>query len=169
MLRGRARAADVLALAGRRGVEVSGSLPLSTTATDLVLTLTERLRKHGVVDKFVEFTGDGLSSLTVADRATVSNMCPEYGATAAYWPTDAQTLRYLAQTGRDELVDLVERYATAQGLFRVDGSLPPTFDDLLELDVAQVRPSVAWPSGRRTASTCHWCGTRSSGRSRRPA
>jgi aconitate hydratase len=127
------------------GVKLTGSLPTGTTATDLVLTLTELMRRHGVVNKFVEFCGDGLASLTVQDRATVSNMCPEYGATAAYFPIDAQTLRYLRATGRGELVELVERYARAQSLFREDGSAVPEFDELMELDLASVRPSVAGP------------------------
>ncbi len=127
------------------GVRLTGTLPIGTTATDLVLTLTEKLRRHGVVNKFVEFTGDGLSALGVADRATVSNMSPEYGATSALWPVDAQTLRYLRQTGRADLVDLVERYTKAQGLFRVDGAPVPRFDEILELDLGTVRPSVAGP------------------------
>ncbi len=127
------------------GVKLAGSLPPGTTATDLVLTLTETMRKHGVVNKFVEFAGDGLSSLTVQDRATVSNMCPEYGATAAYFPIDAQTLRYLRGTARGDLVELVERYAKTQGLFRVDGMPTPVFDELLEVDLSAVRPSVAGP------------------------
>src|SRR2546428_2042733 len=101
------------------GVKLKGQLPVGTTATDLVLTLTELFRKKGVVNKFIEFTGDGLSSLAVAERATVSNMCPEYGATSALFPVDRQTLRYLEQTGRPkELIDLVERYTKAQGMFR---------------------------------------------------
>src|SRR5438067_9673660 len=116
------------------GVKLTGSLPTGTTATDLVLTLTETMRKHGVVNKFVEFAGDGLSSLTVQDRATVSNMCPEYGATAALFPVDAQSLRYLRSTDRGDLIDLVERYTKAQGLFRVDGAPTPSFDEMLELD-----------------------------------
>ena len=127
------------------GVKLTGSLPTGTTATDLVLTLTETMRKHGVVNKFVEFAGDGLSSLTVQDRATVSNMCPEYGATAAFFPVDAQSLRYLEATNRGDLVDLVQRYTKAQGLFRVDGASAPTFDEMMELDLATVRPSVAGP------------------------
>jgi len=127
------------------GVRLTGALPVGTTATDLVLTLTEMIRKHGVVDKFVEFSGDGLSSLTVADRATVSNMCPEYGATAALFPVDTQALRYLKQTGRGDLVDLVERYTKAQGLFRIDGAPTPRFDETLELDLGSIRPSVAGP------------------------
>jgi len=128
------------------GVRFSGALPPGATATDLVLTLTEMLRKHGVVDKFVEFCGDGLSSLSVPDRATLSNMCPEYGATSALFPVDHQTLRYLEITGRSrELIDLVERYTKEQGLFRVDGAAVPRFTGLLELDLARVEPSVAGP------------------------
>ena len=127
------------------GVKLTGALPVGTTATDLVLTLTEKMRKHGVVNKFVEFVGDGLSSLTVQDRATVSNMCPEYGATAAFFPADAQTLRYLRATDRGSLVDLVERYTKAQGLFRTDGMTQPAFSELMELDISTVRPSVAGP------------------------
>ena len=127
------------------GMRLTGTLPAGTTATDLVLTLTEKMRKHGVVDKFVEFVGDGLASLTVQDRATVSNMCPEYGATAAYFPVDEQTLRYLRVTARGELVDLVERYARAQGLFRLTGAATPSFDEMVDMDLATVRPSVAGP------------------------
>jgi aconitate hydratase len=128
------------------GVRFSGALPAGSTATDLVLTLTEMLRKHGVVDKFVEFCGDGLSSLSVPDRATLSNMCPEYGATSALFPVDQQTLRYMETTGRSrELIDLVERYTKEQGLFRVDGAPTPTFSELLELDLGTVEPSVAGP------------------------
>ena len=128
------------------GVRFSGALRPGATATDLVLTLTEMLRKHGVVDKFVEFCGDGLSSLSVPDRATLSNMCPEYGATSALFPVDQQTLRYLDITGRSrEQIDLVERYTKEQGLFRVDGAVPPRFTELLELDLAKVEPSVAGP------------------------
>jgi aconitase A len=127
------------------GVRIHGALPAGTTATDLVLTLTEKMRKHGVVNKFVEFAGDGLSSLTVQDRATVSNMCPEYGATSAFFPVDSQTLRYLRATNRGDLVDLVERYTKAQGMYRVDGAPVPTFDEQMDLDLASVRPSVAGP------------------------
>jgi len=128
------------------GVRVVNALPAGATATDLVLTLTEMLRRHGVVDKFVEFCGDGLSSLTVADRATLSNMCPEYGATSALFPVDAQTLRYLETTGRTpEHLELVERYCREQGLFRVDGAPVPVFTELLELDLAGIEPSVAGP------------------------
>ncbi|MGH7762387.1 MAG: aconitate hydratase AcnA [Candidatus Dormibacteraceae bacterium] len=128
------------------GVRFAGSLPAGATATDLVLTLTEMLRKHGVVEKFVEFCGDGLSSLSVPDRSTLSNMCPEYGATSALFPVDAQTLRYLDVTGRSrEQIDLVERYTKEQGLFRVDGDQPPKFSEMLELDLGKVEPSLAGP------------------------
>src|SRR5467141_4782086 len=128
------------------GVRFIGALPAGSTATDLVLTLTEMLRKHGVVDKFVEFCGAGLSSLSVPDRATLSNMCPEYGATSSLFPVDQQTLRYLETTGRDrQLIDLVERYTREQGMFRTDESATPVFDELLELDLDAVEPSVAGP------------------------
>src|SRR5438067_2760671 len=128
------------------GVRMTGALRPGATATDLVLTLTEMLRAHGVVNKFVEFCGAGLSSLSVPDRATLSNMCPEYGATASLFPVDQQTLRYLETTGRDrELIDLVERYTREQGMFRTDESATPLFDELLELDLSAVEPSVAGP------------------------
>jgi aconitate hydratase len=127
------------------GVRLVGALPAGTTATDLVLTLTQLLRAHGVVETFVEFFGDGLSSLTVTDRATLSNMCPEYGATAAYFPVDAETLAYLTFTGRGGRVDLVERYAKEQGLFRRDGDPEPAFGETLELDLATVESSLAGP------------------------
>jgi aconitate hydratase len=127
------------------GVRVTGALPPGTTATDLVLTLTEMLRAHGVVGKFVEFFGPGCSSLELADRATLSNMCPEYGATTAYWPVDAEVMRYLAFTARGDRVDLVERYAREQGLFRTDGDPEPVFSEVLDLDLARVEPSLAGP------------------------
>jgi aconitate hydratase len=127
------------------GVRMIGSLPSVATATDLVLTLTQMLRAHGVVDRFVEFFGDGLSSLELADRATLSNMCPEYGATAAYFPVDKETLRYLRFTGRAHLVELVERYTKEQDLFRSDGDDEPAFSEVLELDLSKVEPSVAGP------------------------
>jgi aconitate hydratase len=128
------------------GVRLAGALPEGATATDLVLTVTQLLRKRGVVGKFVEFTGAGLSSMTVADRATISNMSPEFGATATLFPVDDQTLRYLRTTGRDpQLVDLVERYTRAQGLFRTDAAPEPQFDDLLELDLSTIEPSLAGP------------------------
>ncbi|HWO73572.1 MAG TPA: aconitate hydratase, partial [Dehalococcoidia bacterium] len=128
------------------GVRLSGSLREGATATDLVLTVTEMLRKKGVVGKFVEFFGPGLAGLPVADRATIANMAPEYGATVGYFPIDAETLAYLRFTGRDEQhVALVEAYARAQGLFR-DGSVPePTFSDVVELDLRDVVPSIAGP------------------------
>jgi aconitate hydratase len=128
------------------GVRMTGALRPGATATDLVLTLTEMLRKHGVVNKFVEFCGAGLASLSVPDRATLSNMCPEYGATASLFPVDQQTLRYLETTGRDrQLIDLVERYTREQAIFRTDESATPVFDELLELDLDAVEPSVAGP------------------------
>jgi len=127
------------------GVQVTGELPAGTTATDLVLTLTEMLRAYGVVGKFVEFYGDGLSSLTVADRATLSNMCPEYGATAAYFPVDDEVLRYLRFTNRGDRVDLVERYTKEQRLFRRDGDAAPAFSEILALDLSSVEPSLAGP------------------------
>jgi aconitase A len=128
------------------GVQLKGQLPVGTTATDLVLTLTELFRRKGVVNRFIEFAGDGLSSLAVAERATVSNMCPEYGATSALFPVDRQTLRYLEQTGRPrKLTGLVERYTKAQGMFRSDGAPTPKFDELIEVDLGSVRPSVAGP------------------------
>src|SRR5213079_78615 len=128
------------------GVRMTGALRPGATATDLVLTLTEMLRKHGVVNKFVEFCGAGLSSLSVPDRATLSNMCPEYGATSSLFPVDQQTLRYLQTTGREQqLIELVERYTQAQGMFRTDDSETPVFSELLELDLSTVEPSVAGP------------------------
>src|SRR5688500_10096879 len=127
------------------GVETTGELPAGTTATDLVLTLTQMLRAHGVVGRFVEFYGAGLSSLTIADRATLSNMCPEYGATSAYFPVDARTLEYLRFTGRGHLVDRVNRYTKAQGLFRTDADEAPVFTETLVLDLASIEPSMAGP------------------------
>jgi aconitate hydratase len=128
------------------GFRMTGALRTGVTATDLVLTVTEMLRKHGVVGKFVEFYGHGLSSLAVADRATLSNMSPEFGATASLWPIDAQTLTYMRLTGRDEdLIDLVERYAKAQDMFRTDGSPDPVFTETVELDLDTVEPSLAGP------------------------
>jgi aconitate hydratase len=127
------------------GVRLHGTLPSGSTATDLVLVVTEMLRAFGVVGAYVEFTGDGLASLALPDRATISNMSPEFGATATLFPIDEETLAYLHLTGRDDAqVDLVERYARAQGLWRESGALP-AFDDLLELDLAAVDPAVAGP------------------------
>ncbi|MEX0988770.1 MAG: aconitate hydratase AcnA [Actinomycetota bacterium] len=127
------------------GVRASGALPAGTTATDLVLTLTEKLRAHGVVGSFVEFFGDGLSSLELADRATLSNMCPEYGATAAFFPVDDVTLTYLRFTGRGDAADLTERYTKEQQLFRRDGDPEPVFSEVLDLDLASIEPSLAGP------------------------
>ena len=128
------------------GVRLVGSLRQGATATDLVLVITEMLRQHGVVGRFVEFCGAGLSNLTLADRATIANMAPEYGATAALFPVDAETLRYLTLTGRvDEQIDLVERYCKEQSLFRTDETPDPEFNELLELDLKSVRPCVAGP------------------------
>ena len=128
------------------GVRLTGALPEGSTATDLVLTVTQMLRKRGVVGKFVEFTGSGLSFLTLADRATISNMSPEFGATATLFPVDDETLRYLRGTGRDpQLVELVERYTKAQELFRADDAPEPQFDDLLKLDLGTIEPSLAGP------------------------
>ena len=142
------------------GVRVTGELPAGSTATDLVLTLTQMLRAHGVVGRFVEFYGPA-SSLTIADRATLSNMCPEYGATSAYFPVDDRTLEYLRFTGRGHLTDRVERYAKAQGLFRTDADPAPSFDETLDLDLSRVEPSMAGPGGRRIALRSPRSGTRS--------
>ncbi len=128
------------------GFRFSGKLPEGATATDLVLTVTQMLRTHGVVGKFVEFCGPGLSALSLADRATLANMAPEYGATAGLFPVDAATLRYLEMTGRPvTLVDLAERYSREQGLFRTDETPDPLFDEMLELDLSTVEPSLAGP------------------------
>ncbi|HEX8731315.1 MAG TPA: aconitate hydratase AcnA, partial [Ktedonobacterales bacterium] len=128
------------------GIHLMGALPEGATATDLVLMVTQMLRKHGVVGRFVEFAGSGLSSLALADRATISNMSPEFGATATFFPVDDETLRYMRLTGRDAaLVDLVERYTKAQGMFRTDKTPTPEFNELLELDLATIEPSMAGP------------------------
>jgi aconitate hydratase len=128
------------------GVKLTGALPKGATATDLVLTITELLRKHGVVGKFVEFYGDGLAHLTIADRATLGNMCPEYGATVAIFPIDEMTLDYLRLTGREESsVELVEKYAKAQGLFRMSDSPEAIYSESVELDLSIVEPSLAGP------------------------
>ncbi len=128
------------------GFKLHGRLPEGTTATDLVLTVVQMLRKKGVVEKFVEFYGPGLSSLSLADRATIGNMGPEYGATIGYFPIDDETLRYLKLTGRDpDLIKLVETYAKEQGMYRTDSSPEPMFTDTLELDLATVVPSLAGP------------------------
>jgi len=128
------------------GFKLSGNLPEGTTATDLVLTVTEMLRKKGVVGKFVEFYGAGLSALSVEDCATIANMAPEYGATCGFFPIDADTLRYLEATGRDaHQVKLVEAYAKQCGFWRADDSEDPVFTDTLGLDLATVVPSLAGP------------------------
>ncbi len=128
------------------GMKLTGALPPGTTATDLVLRVTQMLRQKGVVDKFVEFYGPGLSALGLADRATIANMAPEYGATVGFFPIDAETLRYLQRTGRSkETVDLVERYTREQGLFRTDATPDPEFTSTIELDLASIEPSLAGP------------------------
>ncbi len=128
------------------GFRLRGKLNEGVTATDLVLVVTQTLRKKGVVDQFVEFFGEGLAEMTLADRATVANMAPEYGATMGFFPIDTETLRYLRQTGRsEEEVDQVERYAKAQGIFRTGQTPDPEFTDVLELDLATVEPSLAGP------------------------
>jgi aconitate hydratase len=128
------------------GFRLSGELPAGTTATDLVLTITEILRKKGVVDKFVEFFGDGLASLPLADRATISNMSPEFGSTIAVFPIDEETIRYLELTARPaEQVALVEAYARAQGLWRTNGMPAADYTDVIELDLGTVEPSLAGP------------------------
>ncbi|MBX7252567.1 MAG: aconitate hydratase AcnA [Candidatus Promineofilum sp.] len=128
------------------GVRLTGNMPEGTTATDLVLRITEMLRKKGVVGKFVEYFGPGLSNMTLADRATIANMCPEYGATVGFFPVDDETLNYMRNTGRPaELVDLVERYTKEQGLFRTDDTPDPAFSDVVELDLTTIEPSLAGP------------------------
>ncbi len=128
------------------GFKLSGKLPEGATATDLVLTVTEMLRKKGVVGKFVEFFGHGLSHLPLADRATLGNMSPEFGSTCGIFPIDDETLKYLRLTGRsDEAVALVEAYAKEQGMFRTDASPDPLYSDTLELDMGDVEPSLAGP------------------------
>jgi aconitate hydratase len=128
------------------GMKLTGELPLGTTATDLVLTVTQLLRKKGVVDKFVEFYGPGLSALGLADRATIANMAPEYGATMGFFPVDAETVRYLERTGRDPaVVTRVERYCKEQGLFRTDATPDPVFTETLALDLSTVVPALAGP------------------------
>ena len=128
------------------GFKLTGKLNEGVTATDLVLTVTQMLRKKGVVGKFVEFYGPGLDSMSLADRATIANMAPEYGATCGFFPVDNETLNYLKISGRESSrIDLVEEYAKAQGMFRVSGSADPVFTDTLELDLSTVVPSMAGP------------------------
>jgi aconitate hydratase len=128
------------------GFKLGGELPEGATATDLVLTVTEMLRERGVVSKFVEFFGPGLSTLGLADRATLGNMSPEFGSTCAIFPVDAETLRYLDLTGRPtETIELVDAYAREQGMFHDESAADPVFSDLLELDLGEVVPSIAGP------------------------
>src|ERR1700759_5339705 len=128
------------------GFKLTGELHEGATATDLVLTVTEMLRQRGVVGKFVEFHGEGRAGLPLADRATIGNMSPEFGSTCAIFPIDAETLRYLAFSGRPrELIDLVEAYAKAQGLWHDENAEEPTYTDIVELDLSTVEPSLAGP------------------------
>jgi aconitate hydratase len=128
------------------GFKLTGALREGVTATDLVLTVTQMLRSHGVVGKFVEFYGDGLSKLSLPDRATIANMSPEFGATCTFFPVDIETLRYLRGTGRDEeLVNLVEAYSKEQGLWRTDETPEPRFSETLDLDLESVEASLAGP------------------------
>src|SRR3954453_7278792 len=131
------------------GFKLTGKLPEGATATDLVLTITEQLRKHGVVGKFVEFYGDGVASVPLANRATIGNMSPEYGSTCAIFPIDDETLRYLRFTGRPaDQVALVEAYAKSNGMWH-DPSVEPEFSETLELDLSSVEPSIAGPKRPR--------------------
>jgi aconitate hydratase len=128
------------------GFRLNGKLPAGATATDLVLTVTEMLRKKGVVDKFVEFFGDGLANLPLADRATIANMAPEYGSTCGIFPIDEETIRYLELSGRSkERIDLVTTYAKHQGMWRNQGQKDAEYTDVLELDLGKVEPSLAGP------------------------
>jgi aconitate hydratase len=131
------------------GFKLTGKLSEGITATDLVLTVTQMLRKHGVVGKFVEFYGDGLDSLPLADRATIANMAPEYGATCGFFPIDDVTLEYMRLSGRsEEQVALVEAYTKAQGMWRNPGD-EPVFTSTLELDMGSVEASLAGRNARR--------------------
>ncbi len=128
------------------GMKLTGKLREGVTATDLTLTVTQMLRKHGVVGQFVEFYGDGISNMSLPDRATIANMAPEYGATMGFFPIDSESLRYMRRTGRsEELVSLVENYTKAQGLFRTDDTPEPVFSSTLELDLSTVETSLAGP------------------------
>lgn len=131
------------------GFKLTGSLPAHTTATDLVLTCTQILRKRGVVGKFVEFFGEGVKNLTISDRATISNMAPEYGATIGYFPIDDRTLDYLKLTGRDDgKIKLIESYLKEQNMFiKYDGTQPdPNYSgEIIELDLSKIEPSLAGP------------------------
>jgi len=133
------------------GFKLSGELPEGTTATDLVLRVTEMLRAHGVVGKFVEFFGPGIQNLSLADRATISNMSPEYGATCTIFPIDKVTLDYLKFTGRSqEQIDLVETYAKTQGLFYTSKTEQPEYSNVIALDLGEVEPSLAGPKAFKT-------------------
>jgi aconitate hydratase len=128
------------------GFKLSGQLPEGATATDLVLTVTQMLRKHGVVGKFVEFFGDGLQHLPLADRATIANMAPEYGATCGIFPIDAESMTYLRLSGRSEAqIALVEAYAKAQGLWHDPDAAEARYSSTLNLDLVGVEPSLAGP------------------------
>ena len=128
------------------GLKLTGRLPEGATATDLVLTITQLLRKHGVVEKFVEYFGPGLSTISPTTRATIGNMSPECGSTVGYFPVDNETLKYLKMTGRSpEQIDLVERYYKEQGMFRTDDSIEPEYSSIIELDLATIVPSIAGP------------------------
>jgi len=133
------------------GMKLTGKLPEGATATDLVLTIVEKLREHGVVGKFVEFYGEGLSNLPMGDRATIANMGPEYGATCGLFPVDEETLNYMRLTGRDESqVALTEAYAKTQGMWRND-DVEADYSEKLGLDMSTIVPSLAGPNARRTA------------------
>src|SRR5947208_1550392 len=128
------------------GVRLTGKLAEGATATDLVLTITQMLRRHGVVGRFVEYFGPGVAELALADRATIGNMSPEYGATCGFFPIDVETIRYLTMTARDTArVKLVEAYARAQGLWHDATTPEPACTDTLELDLGSVEPSLAGP------------------------
>src|SRR5699024_5631620 len=128
------------------GMKLTGELREGITATDLTLTVTQMLRRHGVVGKFVEFYGEGLANMSLPDRATIGNMSPEYGATMGFFPMDDEAMRYLRSTGRDvKHVELVERYMKEQGLYRTKDTVDPEFTELLELDLSTVETSLAGP------------------------
>src|SRR4029078_8037219 len=128
------------------GVKFTGKLKEGVTATDLVLTVTQMLRKRGVVGKLVEYFGPGLANMTIADRATIGNMSPEYGATCGFFPVDDDTIKYLSDTGRPaDRIALVAAYAKAQGMYRTKSKPDPIFTDVLKLDLASVEPSLSGP------------------------
>ncbi|CAN0584950.1 unnamed protein product, partial [Laminaria digitata] len=128
------------------GVRLTGALPPGAMPTDLVLTITNRLRDFGVVGAFVEFFGSGLAALSVADRATIANMAPEYGATIGFFPIDDKTIDYLTQSGRENAqIALVEAYAKASGLFSFAGDIDADYSDIIDIDLSSIRPSLAGP------------------------